>query len=164
MIEGSEKALRYWEDIRGTQPHTYGPLTISSELLDHLLELMGEKHPVHESHQFALGTSRRGRIVPGGFIHPFTSGWIVRETGPAAVVGLRSATWDFVRPIYPDCPFYFSNTTVDSSEVDESLGLVNTVRRVFAEDDRVYAIGRLSALIQRRPGRNTDPSEPSLKA
>jgi REase_MTES_1575 len=53
---------------------------------------MGEKHPIHNSDSFAIETSRQRRIVPGGFIHPFTSGAIVRDAGPAAVVDLLGAS------------------------------------------------------------------------
>ena len=142
--------LVYWEDMVDAPPRRYGPVVFTSELLDQLLELMGEKHPVHMSDLFAQSTARKRRIVPGGFIQSFTSGWAVQHSSPAAVVGLRSATWDFIRPLYPDEPFFFTNTTVSFSEVDDRLGLVNTERRVFDEREGVYAVGRLNVVMLRR--------------
>jgi len=125
-------------------------VVFSSQLLDQLLALMGERHPVHDSDGFAQSTSRKRRIIPGGFIHSITSGWTVRHGSSAAVVGLRSVTWDFIRPLYPDEPFFFTNKTVSATEIDDRFGLVNTERRVFDESDRVYAIGRMNVLMLRR--------------
>jgi hypothetical protein len=147
----------YWEDLVNASPRRYGPVIFTSQLLDQLLELMGEKHSIHDNDRFARVTSRRQRIVPGGFIHSITSGWTVRHGSPAAVVGLRSVTWDFVRPLYPDQPFYFTNSTTGSAEIDLRRGLVNTVRRVFDEDDQVYAIGRMNVVMLRRSA--TSPVE-----
>lgn len=141
---------KYWEDIKDNPTRQYGPLSFGSELLDSLLDQLGEKHPVHLNSNFAEETGRRKRIVPGGFIHSITSGWIVRHAAPVAIVGMRSMHWDFVRPLYPDTPFFFSTETSSSEVVSESLGLLNTVRRVFNESGDVYAIGRLSALVKRR--------------
>jgi acyl dehydratase len=131
---------------------------------------MGEKHPIHDSDTFAKSTSRKRRIVPGGFIHSFTSGWVVQHGSPSAIVGLRSVTWDFVRPLYPDKPFFFTNNFVSSVEIDDRLGLINTMRRVFDEADRVYAIGRMNVVILRRSARGADtggsrqaPAESSAK-
>lgn len=163
-IQTGRPRVLYWEDIIRLPIRRYGPVVFTSQLLDQLLELMGEKHPVHQSDGFAQLTSRKRRIVPGGFIHSITSGWTVKHGSCSAVVGLRSITWDFVRPIYPDEPFFFTNNVVSSSEIDERLGLVNSVRRVFDENDRVHAIGRLSVLLLRRGAARrprTDPAEDS---
>lgn len=142
--------LVYWEDVIDAPPRRYGPAVFTSLLLDQLLELMGEKHPVHKSDLFAQSTARKRRIIPGGFIQSFTSGWAVQHGSPAAVVGLRSVKWDFIRPLYPDEPFFFSNTTVSCSEIDDRLGLVTTERRVFDESERVYAIGQMNVVMLRR--------------
>jgi hypothetical protein len=66
-------------------------------------------------------------------------------------VGLRSVVWDFVRPLYPDTPFFFTTETESAEIVDERLGLVKTVRKVFDEANRTIAIGRMNVLVQRRP-------------
>jgi len=129
----------------------YGPLTFPTELLDQLLDLMGEKHPIHASDGFAQSNDRKKRIIPGGFIHSITSGWIVQHGAPVAILGLRSMHWDFVRPLYPDIPFYFTTETASAEEINESVGLVNTIRRVCDEDGRAYAIGRMSVVMKRRP-------------
>mgnify|MGYP000856085719 CR=1 FL=1 len=155
MVEGGESRMRcsplYWEDVKIARERKYGPLVFSSKLLDTLLEMMGEKHPIHDDAAFAMSASRRQRIVPGGFIHSITSGWTVKSGGSTAVIGLRSTHWDFIRPLYPDVPFYFTNTTVDAHEIDERRGLVSTVRRVFDEPGKLIALGRMSAVIMRRP-------------
>jgi acyl dehydratase len=130
----------------------YGPVVFTSQLLDQLLELTGEKHPIHKSDLFARSTAQKRRIVPGGLIQSFTSGWVVQHSLAGAVVGLRSATWDFIRPLYPDEPFFFTNTTVSFSEINDRVGLVNTERRVFNEDEQEYAIGRMSVVMLRRGG------------
>jgi hypothetical protein len=145
-----ERTMKYWEDLVEAPPRRFGPVVFTSELLNQLLDLMGEKHPVHDSDAFAQLTSRRQRIVPGGFIHSITSGWTVQHGSPAAVVGMRSLSWDFVRPLYPDTPFYFSTESEHAEEIDERLGLVSSVRRVFDDADRVYAIGRMSVVMLRR--------------
>jgi acyl dehydratase len=142
--------LVYWEDLINAPLRRYGPVVFTSQLLDQLLELMGENHPVHKSDVFALSTSRKRRIIPGGFIQSFTSGWSVQHSSPAAIVGLRSATWDFIRPLYPDEPFFFTNATVSFSELDDRQGLVNTERRVFDENEQLYAVGRMNVVILRR--------------
>jgi hypothetical protein len=59
--------------------------------------------------------------------------------------------WDFVRPLYPDVPFYFTTETASAAPIDERAGLLNTVRRVCDEEGKAYAIGRMSVVIQRRP-------------
>lgn len=141
----------------------YGPLVFSSQLLDQLLELMGERHPIHDSDAFAQSTSRRRRIIPGGFIHSITSGWVVQHGAPAAVVGLRSVTWDFIRPLYPDKPFLFTNRTTRTVEIDRRLGLIDTERRVFDEMNQVHAVGRMNVVMLRRPTDtvNVDEGDPS---
>jgi hypothetical protein len=143
--------LVYWEDAIQAPVRRYGPLVFTSVLLDTLLELMGEKHPIHDNDSFAKTTARKRRIVPGGFIHSITSGWAVQHGSPAAIVGLRSVHWDFVKPLYPDVPFYFSNETESYEEFDDRLGLIKTIRRVFDEEGRAYAIGRMRMVMQRRP-------------
>lgn len=144
-------AIRYWEDLADAKTRQFGPVVFTTQLLDQLLELMGEKHPIHASDGFAKDTSRKQRIVPGGFIHSIVSGWIVQHGAAAAIVGLRSVVWDFVRPLYPDTPFFFTTETESAEIVDERLGLVKTVRKVFDEANRTIAIGRMNVLVQRRP-------------
>jgi acyl dehydratase len=143
--------MKYWEDLEAAPTHRFGPLTFTTELLDQMLDLLGEKHPIHASDSFAQSNERRKRIVPGGFIHSITSGWIVRHSSPVAIIGLRSMNWDFVRPLYPDVPFYFTTETASAAPIDERAGLLNTVRRVCDEEGKAYAIGRMSVVIQRRP-------------
>lgn len=140
----------YWEDMVHAPIRRSGPLTFSSELLDQLLDLMGEKHPIHDDPAFAARARRTRPIVPGGFIHSITSGWSVQHGGRAAIVGMRSMHWDFVRPLYPDVPFYFTTETTHTEEIDERVGLINAVRRVVDEADRAYAIGRTSVVMLRR--------------
>jgi acyl dehydratase len=141
----------YWEDLAEAPVRRYGPLVFTSQLLDQLLDLMGERHPIHDSDAFAQSMSRKQRIVPGGFIHSITSGWVVQHSVPVAVIGLRSVTWDFIRPIYPDVPFYFTNRTLRKTEIDHRRGMIDTERRVFDENDQVHAIGRMNAVVLRRP-------------
>lgn len=145
-----QRPIRYWEDMLDAPIRRFGPLVFTSELLDQLLDLMGEKHPIHDSDSFASSTARRQRIVPGGFIHSITSGWTVQHGAPAAVVGLRSLNWDFVRPLYPDTPFCFTTETVRTEPLNDRLGLVNSKRRVFDTDDRTHAIGTMSVVMLRR--------------
>jgi acyl dehydratase len=144
------RRMVFWEDVVKAPLRRYGPVVFPSELLDKLLDLMGERHPVHDDDRFARLTARKRRIVPGGFIHSFTSGLTVQHGSPSAVVGLRSVTWNFVRPLYPDKPFFFSNQTLNGSEIDERLGQINAERRVFDENDAVYAIGRMNVVLLRR--------------
>lgn len=143
--------MKYWEDLARAPIRRYGPLVFSSALLDQLLDLMGEKHPVHDDEAFAAAINRRRRIVPGGFIHSITSGWVVQHGAPAAIVGMRTLNWSFVRPLYPDTEFWFTTRTERSAEIDERLGLMDTVRRVVDENDQAYAIGRMSVVVLRRP-------------
>ncbi len=143
--------IKYWEDAAQSDLKCYGPVVFSTALLDQLLDLMGERHPIHDSDAFAQEMLRKRRIVPGGFIHSITSGWVVRHSSPAAIFGLRSITWDFIRPLYPDAPFHFT-TEVESAEiVDKHIGLVKSVRRVFDESNQTLAIGRMNVVMQRRP-------------
>ncbi|MFJ6836963.1 hypothetical protein [Streptomyces sp. NPDC091209] len=148
-------AVKYWEDLAHAPVRRFGPVVFGGALLDQLLDLMGEKHPVHDSDDFAQGTDRRQRIVPGGFIHSITSGWVVQHGSPAAIVGMRRLSWDFVRPLYPDTPFWFTTSTDRAEEIDDRLGLVETTRRVFDENDRTYAIGRMSVVLLRHAAQRT---------
>ncbi|MGW1067560.1 hypothetical protein ACWD4F_23950 [Streptomyces aureus] len=148
-------AVKYWEDLANAPVRRFGPVVFSTALLDQLLDLMGEKHPVHDSDDFAQGTDRRQRIVPGGFIHSITSGWVVQHGSPAAIVGMRRVSWDFVRPLYPDTPFWFTTATDRAQEIDDRIGLVETTRRVFDENDRTYAIGRMSVVVLRNATQHT---------
>jgi acyl dehydratase len=161
--EKARPKVVYWEDLVDAPVRHYGPLVFSSQLLDQLLELMGERHPIHDSDAFAQSTSRRRRIIPGGFIHSITSGWVVQHGAPAAVVGLRSVTWDFIRPLYPDKPFLFTNRTTRTVEIDRRLGLIDTERRVFDEMNQVHAVGRMNVVMLRRPTDtvNVDEDHPS---
>ncbi|WP_316668622.1 MaoC family dehydratase [uncultured Propionibacterium sp.] len=142
--------IAYWEDMRDSRVHRYGPLVFTTELLDKLLDMLGEKHPIHTGATKASGGIPVSRIVPGGYIHAVTSGWIVEHGSAAAIVGLRSMHWDFVRPLLPDVPFYFTTETEESSVVNSSVGLISSLRRVTDEDDQTYAIGRMNALVRRR--------------
>lgn len=142
--------IKYWEDLVDAPVRRFGPLTFPAELLDQLLELMGEKHPIHDDPAFAARAQRTRPIVPGGFIHSITSGWTVQHAAPAAIVGMRSMHWDFVRPLYPDVAFYFTTETPRTEEIDERFGLVDSVRRVVDDADRAYAIGRMSVVMLRR--------------
>ena len=142
--------IKYFEDLVGAPVRRFGPLVFPSKLLDELLDLMGEKHPIHDDAAFAARAKRTRPIVPGGFIHSITSGWTVQHGSPAAIVGMRSMHWDFVRPLYPDVPFYFTTETSHTAEIDERLGLVDSVRRVVDEADHTYAIGRMSVVMLRR--------------
>jgi acyl dehydratase len=153
------RTTKYFEDLVGAPIRRFGPLTFSSELLDQLLELMGERHPIHDSDTFANATARRKRIVPGGFIHSITSGWTVQHGSPAAVVGLRQLDWTFVRPLYPDTPFSFTTETDHTEALNERVGLVNSTRRVFDEDEQTLAIGRMSVVMLRRAARPGNAGE-----
>lgn len=144
------REMKYWEDLKDSRSHKYGPLTFSQELLDSLLEMMGEKHPIHADPAFALANDRRKPIVPGGFIHSITSGWIVRHGSPVAIIGLRSMQWNFIKPLYPDVPFFFTTETERSEEINERAGLVWTKRTVMDENGSPYAIGRMNVVMKRR--------------
>jgi hypothetical protein len=150
-ISNMARSMKYWEDLRESTLRQYGPLSFTTQLLDQLLDLMGEKHPIHANDSFAQSNNRKQRIVPGGFIHSITSGWITQHGSPVAILGLRSMTWNYVRPLYPDVPFYFTTETVSAEAVDEKVGLLSTRRRVCDEADRVYAIGQIDVVIKRRP-------------
>jgi acyl dehydratase len=142
--------VEWWEDVAGAPPRRYGPLTVTGDLLDRMLDLTGEHHPLHHDPGFAAAIGRLDRVVPGGLIHSITSGWVVRHGSPMAVIGLRSMSWDFVRPLYIETAFWFT-TTVDHAEcLDDRTGLVNLVRKVTDEANRTHAIGRLSAVLLRR--------------
>lgn len=156
LVSKAARTVKYWEDLRESPVRQYGPLSFTTQLLDQLLDMLGEKHPIHVSDDFAQSTNRRQRIIPGGFIHSITSGWITQHGSPIAIVGLRSMTWNFVRPLYPDVPFYFTTETVSAQEVDDQIGLLSTRRRVCDEGDRAYAIGQIDIVIKRRP-RRVDP-------
>jgi acyl dehydratase len=156
--------MKYWEDVIGAPVKRFGPLVFSTALMEHLLDLMGEKHPIHDSEEFARSVSRHKPIVPGGFIHSITSGWVAQHSSsPVAIVGMRSLNWDFVRPLYPDTPFFFTIENESTEEIDERLGMVKSVRRVFDENERTLAIGRLSAVILRRPLQSHEESEPETE-
>lgn len=146
-----ETSLKYWEDLAHAPVERFGPIVLTSQLLDQLLDLTGEKHPVHDDDSFARATSRRQRIVPGGLIHSITSGWTVQHGSPAAIVGMRTLTWDFVRPLYPDTPFYFTTETESSQVIDDRAGIIQTVRRVLDDSGRTLAIGRMNVVVLRRP-------------
>ena len=152
------RPLMYWEDLVDAAPRHYGPVVFGGDLLDTLLNLLGEKHPIHDSGAFAQQVDRRRRIIPGGFIHAITSGWVVQHGRPGAIVGMRSMHWDFVRPLYPDTPFWFTTETEHTEPIDARCGLVRTVRRVHDADDRAYAIGRMSVVLLRKPATTPDPT------
>jgi acyl dehydratase len=149
--------MKYWEDLATAPPRHFGPLDFSSGLLEHLLDLMGEKHPIHDDAAFAAAADRPGRIVPGGFIHSITSGWTVQHGSAAAIIGMRSMNWSFLRPLPLDTPFYFTTETSNATELSDRAGLVNTVRKVTDGAGATYAIGRLSVVVLRRPIVGSDP-------
>ena len=149
--QNTESKMRYWEDLVDLPPRHYGPLIFSNQLLDQLLDLFGEKHPVHTSDSFARSIYGHGRIIPGAFIHSFTSGWLVQHADPIAVIALRSVSWDYIRPLHPDSPFYFTSQTESSEPIDDRRGMLVTQRRVHYEDGRACAVGRMNALVLRRP-------------
>jgi hypothetical protein len=157
--ENAENKMMYWEDLAAAPMRRYGPITITNQFLDQLLDIFGEKHPVHLSDSFARSIYRQGRIIPGAFIHSVTSGWVVQHADPMAIVGLRSVSWDFVRPIYPETPFYFTIETVGSEMIDERFGVLTTMRRVYdAVADQVCAIGRINVLVLRRSSQEVHQS------
>ncbi|MFG3055764.1 MaoC family dehydratase [Kitasatospora sp. NPDC048239] len=143
--------IKYWEDLVDAPVRRFGPLVVEGALMDHLLDLMGEKHPIHDDAAFARALDRQERIVPGGFLHSVTSGWSVQHGSPAAIVGMRRLTWDFLRPVYPDQPFWFTTETERSAEIDERRGTIDSVRKVFDAEGRTHAIGRMSLVVLRRP-------------
>jgi acyl dehydratase len=143
--------MKYWEDLVAAPVRRFGPLTFSSDLLDTLLDLLGEKHPIHDDESFARSLERPGRVVPGGFIHAITSGWAVQHGAGAAIVGMRSMSYRFVRPLPVDVEFYFTTATESCVELNDSLGLVTTVRKVTDASAKPYALGRLSVVVLRRP-------------
>jgi acyl dehydratase len=142
--------LMYYEDIVNSPVRQYGPLIFKTQLLDQLLDLMGERHPIHDSDEATRSlTQHDKRIVPGGFIHSITSGWAVQQGAVGAIIGLKSMTWDFVRPLYPDVPFFFSTEVEHSEVINERAGVVKTVRRVFYDGGQTIAIGRMTVIIAR---------------
>lgn len=147
--------LRYWEDVAADPPRRLGPLSISSELLDQQVALLGEEHPLHTDDAFAQAVlGRRRRVVPGGMLHGVVAGWLVQHEGPVAVAALRSVHWDFVRPLHPDDLFWCDVTVRQAEAMDARTGAVNLVRRLADERGRAYAIGRLDLLILRRDAVN----------
>lgn len=150
--EPTTPRLMCWEDVVAAPTRRYGPVVFSTALMDQLLDLMGEKHPIHDNEAFARTLARKARVVPGGFIHSITSGWVVQHSVPAAIVGLKSVSWDFVRPLYPDTPFYFTTEIEGYEEIDDRLGMVKSVRRVVDEANNTIAIGRMRVVILRRAG------------
>jgi acyl dehydratase len=146
------RKFTYWEDVIASQIKRFGPLLFTTELLEQLLELLGEKHPIHDSDDFAKSISRKGRIVPGGFVHSMAAGHVAKSGGaPLAIVGIRNMVFDFVRPLYVDMPFYFTNEIEGYEETDERMGTIRSLRRFFDEDDRTITIIRTNYLILRRP-------------
>jgi hypothetical protein len=166
-IRGDLAPLAYrmvhWEDLANAASRRYGPLSVSSELLEQLLEMSGEVHPIHKSDRFALSVGLERRSVPPGLLQSLTSGWAVRHGFAVALVNVRSAAWDFVRPLYPDQPFFFTNATIGSSEIDDSLGLVSTERRIFDESGEVYAVGRIDMVMLRRGQRGISEAAKSFR-
>ncbi|MEU1132333.1 MaoC family dehydratase [Streptomyces sp. NPDC005900] len=142
--------MKYWEDFSKAQKLRHGPFEVSSELLDTLLDLLGENHPVHTDDEFARITGRSRRIVPGSVIHAVVNGLHMRYDGPAAVIGMRSTSWDFVRPMYPDEPHWLTIRVDGMSEVDELRGQVDLTCRVLDADGRVCTVSRTNALVFRR--------------
>jgi acyl dehydratase len=143
--------LMYYENLVDAPVRHFGPLTFSSALLDQLLDLMGEKHPIHDNDELARSlTQHEKRIVPGGFINSITSGWAVRHGAAGAIVGLKSMTWDFVRPLYPDVPFHFTTEVESAEEINDRIGVLKIVRRVFYEPGQTIAIGRMTVVVARR--------------
>src|SRR3954471_19638766 len=98
--------LVYWDDMVDAPPRRYGPAVLTSQMLDQMLELTGERHPVHKSDRFAQSAGRKRRVIPSGFLQSFTSGWLVQHGLPGAVVGLQPAAWEYKLPLYPDEPLF----------------------------------------------------------
>lgn len=142
---------RCWEDVVADSPRRVGPLSVSAELLDQQVALLGEAHPLHTDDVFVravLGCRRR--VVPGGMLHGVVAGWLVRHEGPLAVTALRSMHWDFVRPVHPGDPFWCDVTVRRAEVLDAQTGAVNLIRRLTDEQGRGYAIGRLDLVVLRR--------------
>ena len=75
------------------------------------------------------------------------------------MVGLRQLDWTFVRPLYPDTPFFFTTETDHTEPLNDRFGLVNSTRRVFGEDEQTLAIGRMSVVMLRRAARPENAGE-----
>lgn len=146
----SEEPLRYWEDLVDSPPSRCGPIVITSTALHAVLEQTGECHPVHTDVDFAISVGHRGVLVPGALVHSATSGCDYRCRGPLAVTGLRSMSWDFVRPVYPDTPFWCVTTVVATQALDDGAGLVDTVRKVQDAASHTLAVGRMNMVVRRR--------------
>lgn len=142
---------RCWEDVVADSPRRLGPLSVSVEVLDQQLTLLGEGHPLHTDDTFARAVlGRRRRVVPGGLLHGVVAGWLVRREGPVAVAALRSVHWDFVRPVHPGDPFWCDVSVRRAEVLDARTGTIHLVRRLTDEQGRAYAIGRLDLVVLRR--------------
>lgn len=153
--------LLAWEDLATAPPRHFGPVTITEEQVERFLELTGERHPLHTDTAWTMAVAGAPRVVPAGLVHSVTSGWAVRHAGPAAVLGLRSVTWDFVRPLHPGMPFWFVVTTTASEALDERIGLVDVTRRVLDDQDRTHALGHLNLAVLRREALTAPADGPS---
>jgi len=132
-------------------PRRFGPLSVSVEVLDQQVALLGEGHPLHTDDGFARAVlGHRRRVVPGGLLHGVVAGWLVRHEGPVAVTALRSVHWDFVRPVHPDDPFWCDVSVRRAEVLDARTGTVHLVRRLTDEQGQAYAIGRLDLVVLRR--------------
>ena len=51
--------VKYWEDLVDAPVRRFGPLAFPTKLLHELLDLMGEKHPIHDDPAFAARAVHR---------------------------------------------------------------------------------------------------------
>ena len=143
-------AVRCWEDVASELPRRLGPLVVNDDLLERYLALSGESHPLHTDDAFARAAlGHPARVIPGGLLTCVVAGWLTRHEGPAAVVGLRSTHWDFVRPLHPGQRFWCEVSVRASQVVDARTGTVTQTRRLTDERERTHAIGRLALLLLR---------------
>lgn len=143
-------ALVWWEDLTPGSRHLSGPVTVSASMLAEYLRLTGERHPIHRDVEFAQSLGRPERVVPGSMIHSLASGAVISGAGPMAVVGMRSMTWDFVRPVCVGTPWWCQTTVRAAAVIDDRTGLVELVRKVVDDQEHSYALGRVSLVVLRR--------------
>jgi acyl dehydratase len=142
--------LARWEDLRPGSQHLVGPVTVSAPMLEEYLRLTGERHPIHYDVEFVQSLGRPERVVPGSMIHSLASGAMISGAGPMAVVGMRSMTWDFVRPVCVGTPWWCQTTVRTVTVIDDQTGLVELGRKVIDDRDHSYALGRVSLVVLRR--------------
>lgn len=142
---------RYWEDLAVGTDITIGPYTITEAEFDTFLGLSHEYHPIHSNPDFARQTNMGNRVLPGTFVHSVAAGRSGQASGYDAIVCVRSAHYDYLRPLHADEPFYVRTEIIAATIVDDRLGTVELRRRVLDANRTVLSIGRLNNLIMRRP-------------